>query len=65
MKDNGFKLAKERTRSYPAQTGTDYADDVVLLANIPIQVETQLHGLERPAGGIGLHLNEEKTEYIK
>ena len=32
MKDNGFKLAKERSRRYPAQTITnaDYADDIAL-----------------------------------
>ena len=37
MKDNGFKLAKERSRRYPAQTITDadYADDIALLANTP------------------------------
>ena len=30
MKENGFKLAKERNRRYPAQTITDedYADDI-------------------------------------
>ena len=34
MKENGLKLAKERSRQYPAQTITDadYADDVALLA---------------------------------
>ena len=37
MKDNGLKLAKERSWRYPAQTITDadYANDIVLLANIP------------------------------
>ena len=32
-KDNGFKLRKERSRRYPAQTITDvdYADDIALL----------------------------------
>ncbi len=37
MKENGFKLAKERSRRYPAQTITDadYADDIALLANAP------------------------------
>ena len=37
MKDNGFKLAKERSRRYRAQTITDadYADGIVLLANTP------------------------------
>ena len=35
MKENGFKLAKEISRRYPAQTitDTDYADDIGLLAN--------------------------------
>ena len=35
MKDNSFKLAKERSRIYPAKTITDadYADNVALLAN--------------------------------
>ena len=49
MNDNGFKLAKERSRRYPAQTITDadYIDDTALLANIPIQAETLLHSLER------------------
>ena len=41
MKENGFKLAKERGRGYSAQTITDadYTDDIALLANTP----TQLH----------------------
>ena len=35
MKENGFKLAKERSRRYSAQTikDSDYADDIALLAN--------------------------------
>ena len=37
MKDNNFKLAKEKSRRYLAQTITDadYANDIALLANIP------------------------------
>ena len=33
MKENGFKLTKERSRRYPAQTitDTDYPDDIGLL----------------------------------
>ena len=40
MKENGFKLAKERRRRYSAQTTTDvdYADDIALLANTPAQL---------------------------
>ena len=39
MKDNDFKLTKERSRRYPAHTITDadYADDIALLANTPTQ----------------------------
>ena len=66
MKDNGFKLAKERSRKYPAQTITDadYADDIALLANTPVQAETLLHSLELVAAGIGLDVNADMTEYI-
>ena len=66
MKDNGFKLTKERSRRYPAQTITDadYADDIALLANTPTQVETQLHSLERAAASRGFHVNTHKTEYM-
>ena len=66
MKDNGFKLTKERSRRHPTQTITDvdYTDDVALLANTPTQAETQLHGLERAAAGIGIHANADKTEYM-
>ena len=51
---------------YPTQTITDadYADDIALLANTPAQAETLLHSLERAAGGIGLHISANKTEYI-
>ena len=66
MKDNSFKLTKERNRRYPAQTITDadYSDDIALLANIPAQAETQLHCLERVATSIDLHVNADKTEYM-
>ena len=66
MKDNGFKLTKERSRKYPAHTITDadYADDIALLANTPAQAETLLHCLERGADGIGFHVNADKTKYM-
>ena len=55
MKNNGFKLTKERSRSYPTQTITDAddADDIALLANTPVQAEILLHNLEQAAAGIG------------
>ena len=48
IKENGFKLTKERSRRYPTKTitDTDYADDIALLANTPTQTETLLHSLE-------------------
>ena len=64
MKNNGFKLTKERSRRYAAQTIMDYADDIALLANTPTQAETLLHSLEWAAVGIGLHVNTHKTEYM-
>ena len=66
IKENGFKLTKERSRRYPAKTitDTDYADDIALLTNAFAQAETLLHSLERPSAGIGLHVNAHKTEYM-
>ena len=57
MEEKGFKLTKERTRRYPAQTitNTDYADDIALLANAPTKVETLLHCLEWASAGISPH----------
>ena len=48
MKDNGFKVTKERSRRYPTPTimDTDYANDIMLLENIPAQAETLLYSLE-------------------
>ena len=65
MKDNSFKLAKERSRRYLTQTSTDtdYADDIALLVNTPVQAETLLHSLEWAAVGIGFYVNTDKMEY--
>ena len=66
MKDNGFKLTKERSRRYPTQTITDanYGDYIALLANTPAQAKTLLHSLEWATAGIGLHVIAHKTEYM-
>ena len=63
MKENSFELGKEKNRSYSAQiiTDADYTDDIELLAN----AETLLPSLEWAAGGIGLHVNADKTEYMR
>ena len=56
-------MAKERSKRYPVQTITDvdYADDIALLANTRTQAKTLL---EWAAGGIGLHVNADKMEYM-
>ena len=66
MKDNGFKLAKKRSRRYSVQTimDADYADDIALLANAPTQTESLLHSLEWAAAGLGLHVKADKTKYM-
>ena len=42
----------------------DYADDRALLANTPGQAKSLLHNQGQTAGGFGLHVNANKTEYI-
>ena len=66
MKDNGFKLAKERSRRYPTQaiTDADYVDDIALLANTSTQSEYLLQSPELVATGIGISINSDKTEYM-
>ena len=66
MKENGFTLTKVRSRRYPTQTimDADYANDIALLANTSSLAKSLLHSLEKAAGGIGLHVNADKTEYM-
>ena len=42
----------------------DYVDDIALLANTPTQAESLLYSLEQTVGGIGLHVNADKIEYM-
>ena len=42
----------------------DYTEDIELLANTPTQVKSLQHSMEWVAGGIGLHVNVDKTEYM-
>ena len=59
-------LKKERSKWFPAETITDadYTDDIALLANAPTWAKSLPHSLEQTAGGIGLHENTNKTEYM-
>ena len=66
IKENSFKLTKERSRRYPAQTitKTDYANDIALLANAPALAKTLLHSLGQAAASISHHVNAHKMEYM-
>ena len=65
-KENGFTLAKAKSRRYSAQTimDVDYVDDIALLANTSTLVQSLLHSLEQAASGNGLHINADKTEFM-
>ena len=66
IKENDFTLKKARNRRYPAETtiDADYADDIALLGNTHAQAKSLLYNLEHIAGGISLHVNANKTEYM-
>ena len=67
QKENSFTLGKTRSKYYPALTITDadYADDIALMANTLAKAESLLHSLELAAGSIGLHVNEDETDYMR
>ena len=58
MKENGLTLEKARSRRYPAWTimDADYADDIILLANTPIQAKSLLHILGQASKQNGVHV---------
>ena len=62
MKANGFKLAKERSKSYPTQiiTVAVYAYVIVLLANSHAPAVSLIHSRERAEGEIDLHVNAKR-----
>ena len=66
IKENGFKLTKERSRRYPTKTITDpdYTVHIALLANASAQAVTLVHSLEGAAADIGIYVNALKTEYM-
>ena len=62
----GFTLVKSRSRRHPAVviTDADYADDIALLSDSIEKAELLLHRVEEAAKQIGLHINEDKTEFM-
>ena len=63
IKENGLTLKKTRGRWYPTETMTDtnYADDLILLANTPAQVEPLLYSLEQASRDIGLYVSKQSS----
>ena len=59
-------LFLKKSRRDPRQTivDADYIDHIALLANTLTQAKSLLHSLEQSAGGIGLYVNVDKTEYM-
>ena len=65
MKENGLYTKKGKKQMiYCRNNNGVYTDDIALLANTPTQAKSLLHNLEQAAGGIGLHMNIDKTEYL-
>ena len=61
-----LKNLSARSREYPAESNmdADYADDLVLLTNTPVQAKCLHQNLEQTARGIDFYLNSVKTELI-
>ena len=64
--ETGFTLNPRRSSRHPAATITDadFADDIALLSDSIEKAQLLLLRVEIAAEGIGLHVNENKTEYI-
>ena len=67
MKENGFTQKKKGKKQMIPHTnyhGCRLQRCIVLLVNTLTQAESLLHHLEQAAGGIGLHMNTDKMEYM-
>ena len=65
VKENGFTPKIPKADDTPHKLiDTGYSNDIALLANSPIQAESWLHSLEPATGGIGLHVNADKMEFM-
>ena len=70
-KKNGFELTKKRSRKYPAKKllTPDYANDIAILANTPVQAETLLHSFgmscHRHWSSMSMHTKRNTCALIK
>lgn len=62
----GFTLQKAKSRRHPSKVlcDTDFADDIALLSNVLEEAQLFLLRVEIAVAQIGLHINEDKTEYM-
>ena len=63
----GFTLELRQSRRHPEEkvADTDFADDLALLTNTVGEAQRFLYSVEDAAKTVGLHLNEEKTKFMK
>ena len=59
-------MLKKARRGYSAKIiiDADYADDLELLINTPVQAEYLLNNLNHAAGSIAFHMNANKAEHM-
>ena len=69
IQDNsdGFIIQKHLSRRHMAKyvTDLDLADDIVLRSGTMTNAQTLLTAIEQNAAAVGLHVNLQKTEYIR
>ena len=70
IKGNGFELTKKSCWRYPAKTiiDADYADDIVILANVPAQAEHYCivwNELPQALASISMHTKRNTCAIIK
>ena len=60
----GYMLHSRRSLRYPAvyRKDTYFADDIALVSQSLKHAQDLLHSLEQASNGVGLYLNETKTE---
>ena len=63
----GFTLELRQSRRHPEKKvqDTDFADDLALLTDTVEDAQRFLYSVEDAAKSVGLHLNEEKTKFMK
>ena len=66
MPDKGYQLHPRRSSRHLAEylTDTDFADDIALISQSLAHAQDLLQSLEQASNGVGLYLNETKTECL-